>query len=79
MPAPKILVVPGSIGSDIARLAALAAKELTLADAEVTRISLIDAEQAFDDMDNLRDMQNAELLRAIARRLVDLSRERLGA
>jgi NAD(P)H-dependent FMN reductase len=44
MPAPKILVVPGCVrtGSDIDRLAALAAKELTLADAEVTRISLAD-------------------------------------
>ena len=44
MPAPKILVVPGSVrtGSDNARLAALAAKELTLADAELTRISLAD-------------------------------------
>jgi chromate reductase, NAD(P)H dehydrogenase (quinone) len=44
MPAPKILVLPGSVlpGSDTARLAALAAKELTLADAEVTRMSLTD-------------------------------------
>jgi len=44
MPAPKILVVPASVrtGSDNVRLAALAAKELTLADAEVTRISLTD-------------------------------------
>ena len=44
MPPPKILVVPGSVrtGSDNARLAALAAKELTLADAEVTLISLTD-------------------------------------
>ncbi|MPZ58625.1 MAG: NADPH-dependent FMN reductase [Rhizobiales bacterium] len=195
MPAPKILVVPGSAGSgaDDARLAALAVKELTLADAEVTRLSLTDypmplydpdveavsgpppnavklkrmiaghqgvflttpelnasipplvkntidwvsrvrergdsphgvyrgrvfalgsatrdslggvralmalrqvleigcgalvlpeqiavaaADQAFDDMDDLKDPQNAELLRAIARRLVDLSWERLGA
>jgi NAD(P)H-dependent FMN reductase len=41
---PKILVIPGSLrtGSHNAKLAALAAKELTLADAEVTRISLID-------------------------------------
>jgi NAD(P)H-dependent FMN reductase len=41
---PKILVIPGSLraGSRTARLAALAAKELTLADAEVTRISLAD-------------------------------------
>lgn len=44
MAAPKILVVLGSAraGSEDARLAALAAKELTLADAEVTRISLAD-------------------------------------
>jgi chromate reductase len=44
MAAPKILVFAGSIrtGSHNARLAALAAKELTLADAEVTRISLAD-------------------------------------
>ncbi|MGA7788344.1 MAG: NAD(P)H-dependent oxidoreductase [Xanthobacteraceae bacterium] len=44
MPAPKILVIPGSLraGSHNARLAALAAKELTLADAVVTRISLED-------------------------------------
>ncbi len=44
MPNPKILVIPGSIraGSQNARLAALAAKELTLIDADVTRISLQD-------------------------------------
>ena len=42
--APKILVFAGSIrtGSFNARLAALAAKELALADADVTRISLVD-------------------------------------
>jgi chromate reductase, NAD(P)H dehydrogenase (quinone) len=41
---PKILVIPGSLraGSHNARLAALAAKELTLAEADVTRISLAD-------------------------------------
>ncbi|MBV9260125.1 MAG: NAD(P)H-dependent oxidoreductase [Pseudolabrys sp.] len=40
----KILVIPGSLrtGSHNARLAALAAKELTLLDADVTRISLAD-------------------------------------
>src|ERR1700683_4669179 len=40
----KILVIPGSlrIASYNGRLAALAAKELALADAEVTRISLVD-------------------------------------
>jgi chromate reductase len=44
MAAPKILVIPGSLrtGSHNARLAALAAKELTLAEADVTRISLQD-------------------------------------
>ncbi len=44
MPNPKILVIPGSIraGSHNVRLAALAAKELTLIDADVTRISLQD-------------------------------------
>ena len=44
MPAPKILVLPGSArsGSHNVRLAALAAKELTLIDADVTRISLAD-------------------------------------
>ena len=44
MPIPKILVLPGSIrtGSHNVRLAALAAKELTLLDVEVTRISLVD-------------------------------------
>jgi chromate reductase, NAD(P)H dehydrogenase (quinone) len=44
MATPKILVIPGStrIGSHNVKLAALAAKELTLIDAEVTRISLQD-------------------------------------
>jgi NAD(P)H-dependent FMN reductase len=44
MPAPKILVLPGSIrsGSNNVKLAALAAKELTLLDVDVTRISLQD-------------------------------------
>ena len=44
MSAPKILVIPGSLrtGSLNARLAALAAKELAQAEAEVTRISLDD-------------------------------------
>jgi len=44
MTAPKILVIPGSLraGSHNARLAARAAKELVLAEAEVTRISLED-------------------------------------
>jgi chromate reductase len=44
MAAPKILVLPGSTrtGSHNIKLAALAAKELTLIDADVTRISLAD-------------------------------------
>jgi NAD(P)H-dependent FMN reductase len=44
MPAPKILVFSGSTrtGSHNAKLAALAAKELTLLDIDVTRISLSD-------------------------------------
>jgi NAD(P)H-dependent FMN reductase len=44
MSSPKILVLPGSsrAGSLNVRLAALAAKELTLADAQVNRISLED-------------------------------------
>jgi NAD(P)H-dependent FMN reductase len=44
MPSPKILIVPGSLrsGSHNARLAALMVKEFTLADADVTRISLED-------------------------------------
>jgi NAD(P)H-dependent FMN reductase len=44
MPAPKILVIPGSLrtGSCNVRLAALATKELALAEAEVSRISLAD-------------------------------------
>src|SRR5215471_13070521 len=44
MSIPKILVIPGSLrtGSYNARLAALATKELALADADVTRISLLD-------------------------------------
>ncbi|HEV2957054.1 MAG TPA: NAD(P)H-dependent oxidoreductase [Xanthobacteraceae bacterium] len=44
MPIPKVLVFSGSIrtGSFNARLAALAAKEIARAEAEVTRISLLD-------------------------------------
>jgi len=44
MSSPKILVIPGSLRSRSynARLAALATKELALADADVTRISLAD-------------------------------------
>ena len=44
MSSPKILVLPGSLrtGSFNVKLAALATKELALADADVTRISLAD-------------------------------------
>ena len=44
MAVPKILVIPGSLRarSHNVRLAALATKELSLADADVTRISLLD-------------------------------------
>jgi chromate reductase, NAD(P)H dehydrogenase (quinone) len=44
MSSPKILVIPGSLrtGSFNVKLAALATKELALADADVTRISLTD-------------------------------------
>jgi len=44
MAVPKILVIPGSLRAKSynVRLAALATKELTLADADVTRISLAD-------------------------------------
>jgi len=44
MAIPKILVIPGSTrtGSHNVKLAALAAKELTLIDADVTRVSLQD-------------------------------------
>ena len=50
---PKILVLPGSnrTGSHNVKLAALAAKELTLIDADVTRISLLDYELPIYDAD----------------------------
>jgi chromate reductase, NAD(P)H dehydrogenase (quinone) len=53
MSLPKILVIPGSLrtGSHNSRLAALAAKELALLDAEVTRISLEDYELPLFDAD----------------------------
>jgi len=53
MPAPKILVFPGSLRSQSynVRLAALATKELTLAGAEVTRISLADYSLPIYDAD----------------------------
>lgn len=54
MAIPKILVIPGSLrtGSHNVRLAALAAKELTLIDADVTRISLADYELPIYDADD---------------------------
>ena len=53
MPIPKILVLPGSnrTGSHNVKLAALATKELTLIDADVTRISLVDYELPIYDAD----------------------------
>jgi chromate reductase, NAD(P)H dehydrogenase (quinone) len=52
---PKILVIPGSLrtGSHNARLAALATKELALAEAAVTRISLADYPLPLFDADLL--------------------------
>ena len=57
MSAPKILVIPGSLrtGSHNARLAALATKELALAEAEVTRISLADYPLPLFDADLAAD------------------------
>jgi chromate reductase len=54
---PKILVIPGSLrtGSHNVRLAALATKELALAEAEVTRISLADYPLPLFDADLLAD------------------------
>jgi chromate reductase, NAD(P)H dehydrogenase (quinone) len=54
---PKILVIPGSLrtGSHNARLAALATKELALAEAEVTRISLQDYALPLFDADLATD------------------------
>jgi NAD(P)H-dependent FMN reductase len=54
MPHPKILVIPGSHRnrSHNARLAALAAKELTLADADVSLISLFDYSMPLYDADH---------------------------
>jgi chromate reductase, NAD(P)H dehydrogenase (quinone) len=54
MPIPKVLVLAGSIrtGSFNARLAALAAKEIARAEAEVTRISLLDFPMPLYDGDD---------------------------
>jgi chromate reductase, NAD(P)H dehydrogenase (quinone) len=57
MTSPKILVMAGSLrkGSSNARLAALAAKELALADADVTRISFADYPLPIFDADFMTD------------------------
>jgi chromate reductase len=57
MSGPKILVIPGSLrsGSHNVRLAALATKELALAEAEVTRVSLADYPLPIYDADLARD------------------------
>lgn len=57
MPNPKILVMAGSLrkGSSNARLAALAAKEFALAEADVSRISLADYELPLFDADLMTD------------------------
>ena len=63
---PKILVLPGStrVGSYNVKLAALAMKELTLIDAEVTRISLADYDLPIYDADlDARAGQPANALR----------------
>jgi chromate reductase, NAD(P)H dehydrogenase (quinone) len=65
---PKILVIPGSLRSSSSngRLAALAAKELALADADVTRISLMDHPLPLFDAEMTAEVatpQNAVLLR----------------
>jgi chromate reductase, NAD(P)H dehydrogenase (quinone) len=68
MRTPKILVIPGSLhfASYNGRLAALAAKEFALADADVTRISLVDYPLPLFDAEMTADVaspQNAVLLR----------------
>src|SRR5260370_17122682 len=54
MAAPKIVVIPGSLRAKSynVRLAALATKELMLADADVTRISLLDYPLPIYDADS---------------------------
>jgi NAD(P)H-dependent FMN reductase len=66
MPSPKILIIPGSnrTGSHNVKLAALAAKELTLIDIDATRISLADYELPLYDADlDARAGQPANALR----------------
>jgi NAD(P)H-dependent FMN reductase len=64
---PKILVFPGSLRSESynVRLAALATKELTLAEADVTRISLADYPLPIYDADGAKQAmpQNAVRLK----------------
>src|SRR5580704_4366116 len=57
MSGPKILVIPGSLrsGSHNVRLAALATKELALAEADVTRVSLADYPLPIFDADLARE------------------------
>jgi chromate reductase len=56
MSSPRILVIPGSLraGSYNVRLAALATKELTIAEADVTRISLADYPLPIYDADTAK-------------------------
>jgi NAD(P)H-dependent FMN reductase len=70
MPVPKILVIPGSLRAKSynVRLAALASKELALADAEVTRISLADFPLPIYDADGAAEAgpaQNAVKLKEL--------------
>lgn len=57
MAVPKILVIPGSLRAKSynVRLAALASKQLTLADADVTRISLVDYPLPIYDADTAEE------------------------
>jgi chromate reductase, NAD(P)H dehydrogenase (quinone) len=70
MSGPKILVIPGSLrsGSHNVRLAALATKELVLAEADVTRISLADFPLPIFDADLAQEQgppQNAVNLKRL--------------
>ena len=57
MAVPRILVIPGSLRAKSynVRLAALASKQLTLADADVTRISLVDYPLPIYDADTAEE------------------------
>jgi chromate reductase, NAD(P)H dehydrogenase (quinone) len=70
MPVPKILVIPGSLRAKSynVRLAALASKELILADVDVTRISLVDYPLPIYDADSAEETgppQNAVKLKRL--------------